>query len=204
GSMRDIEGRNRAAAQQLRATRVRVVEIDVTQTGSVDQGVQAAAHGMGGLTVLVNNAGWSPLTKLADQTPELIEQLYAVNAVGPTILARGAVRIMREAGAGSIVNVSSVASFDPFVGLGVYGAAKAATNTLARAIANEHGEEGIVAYTVAPGAVETELLRSIVDESMLPTEKTLSAGEVAAVIVDCALRRRSEPNGSTITIQSPG
>ena len=156
----------------------------------------------GRLDALVNNAGWSPLTPIGDQTAETTRQIFDINAVGPIITIQHALpELLKHRGV--VVNVSSVATFDPFPGLGVYAAAKCAMNGIALALRNEYGDQGIRAFTVAPGAVETDLLRSLIDKDTLPEAATLTPEEVAQVIVACVTGSRSEPSGSTIRVDSP-
>ena len=101
-----------------------------------------------------------------------------------------------------MVNVASIAIVDPFIGLGVYGCAKAAVDGLTRALHNEYNKQGIRAYTIAPGAVETDMLRSIVSKDLLPTDQTLTPQQVAAKIVACITGDVSEESGSTIFVNS--
>ncbi|MEM9065967.1 MAG: SDR family oxidoreductase [Planctomycetota bacterium] len=163
----------------------------------------------GRLDALVNNAGWSPLTPLVELMPETIEAIYRVNVIGPTLLARAcwanlasATRITGRPGP-CIVGVSSYATVDPFAGLGVYACAKAGINLLAKACRNEGAEFELRAFSVAPGAVETELLRSIADESTVPQDKTLAPIDVAQVIAACIRGDHDERNGETILLPSP-
>ena len=72
-------------------------------------------------------------------------------------------RFVRQGG-GCIVNVSSMSSLDPFPGLSVYGAAKAALNAIVKGCVHEGAAAGIRAFTVAPGSVETAMLRAIARE----------------------------------------
>jgi NAD(P)-dependent dehydrogenase (short-subunit alcohol dehydrogenase family) len=158
----------------------------------------------GRLDALVNNAGWTPLKPVADHTPEDVAQIFAVNTIGPVLLLIGCLRVMQDGEGGRIVNVSSRASADPFPGLCVYGGAKAALNTLTKGLANELGAQSAVrVFCVAPGAVETPLLRSIIPESALPREACLAPEDVGAVIADCVLGRRDAESGSTIWVNSP-
>lgn len=162
------------------------------------------AESMGRLDALVNNAGWTPCKPVAEHTIEDVEKIFAVNATGPILLTIAALRVMTRAGRGRIVNVSSMASDDPFPGLTVYGGAKASLNTVARGLANELGERAkIRVFAVAPGAVETPLLRSLFPADMLPSEKCLTPESVGRAIADCVLGRRDDESGKTIWIPSP-
>lgn len=159
----------------------------------------------GRLDALVNNAGWTPMKPVSEHTPEEVARIYAVNTTGPILLLIEALREMQRAAHGRIVNVSSMASADPFPGLSVYGGAKAALNTLTKGLANELGPSSpIKVFAVAPGAVETPLLRSIVPQSVLPTSACLTPEAVGAVIASCVLGERDAETGSTIWLPSPG
>jgi NAD(P)-dependent dehydrogenase (short-subunit alcohol dehydrogenase family) len=159
----------------------------------------------GRLDGLVNNAGWTPMKPVSEHTPEEVAAIYAVNTIGPILLLIAALREMKRVGAGRIVNVSSMASADPFPGLSVYGGAKAALNTLTKGLANELGPASpIKVFAVAPGAVETPLLRSIVPHAALPTSACLTPETVGEVIAACVLGERDLETGSTIWMPSPG
>ncbi len=158
--------------------------------------------GFGCLHTVVNNAALGTCKKLGDLSEVEIEALFAVNATGPIALVRLALPELIKS-RGCVVNVASVAMLDPFVGLGVYGCTKAAIDGLTRTIHNEYGEQGVRAYTIAPGAVETAMLRSIVSEETLPQTNTLSPEQVAGKIIACVTGEVSEPAGSTMVINSP-
>jgi NAD(P)-dependent dehydrogenase (short-subunit alcohol dehydrogenase family) len=92
---------------------------------------------------------------------------------------------------------------DPFPGLGVYGCAKSALNAACRALTNEGGPKSKVrAYSVAPGAIETGMLRSMWNEKVLPRDKTLDPDAVAEKIVDCVLGETDAKPGETIFMPS--
>ncbi len=98
-----------------------------------------------------------------------------------------------------MVNVSSMASIDPFPGFSIYAASKLAVNMFTRCIA----QEGLRAVAIAPGAVETPMLRGLFDESVIPRDKALDPAEVAKVIVDCITGNRAFESGEVITVPSP-
>ncbi len=154
------------------------------------------------IDVIVNNAGLGTCKNLGDLSETEIQDLFLVNAIGPIELVRLALPELIKL-KGCVVNVASMAIVDPFVGLGIYGCTKAAIDGLTRAIHNEYGEQGVRAYTVAPGAVETEMLRSIVSAEILPTDQTLSPEQVASKIISCVTGEATEPSGSTILMNSP-
>jgi NAD(P)-dependent dehydrogenase (short-subunit alcohol dehydrogenase family) len=172
---------------------------DVGEAGSAAAMVAAAA-GLGRLDALVNNAGHAPMKPFHQFTDAEIARVFEVNVIGAIRLVREAWPMLVKTG-GRVVNVSSYSTIDPFAGLGVYSAAKAGLNLLARAISNEG--RGVRGFAVAPGAVETDMLRSIVPVAALPTSKTLSPADVAQQIVACATGERDRDAGTVIAIPSP-
>lgn len=179
------------------------IPADVADPEQVKRAVDSASEHFGGLDALVNNAGYAPMTPIERVTPEVARAIYDINLLGPTIAIARAWPIFRQRGGGRIVNVSSYATVDPFNGLGVYAAAKAGVNLLAKSAANEGKMLNIRAFAVAPGAVETEMLRSIVPTTALPASKTLAPEAVASVIVECVTGKRDAQNGETILVPSP-
>lgn len=177
---------------------------DLSDAAQASALVRRAAEAFGRLDAVINNAGWSPLKPAWDLTDDEVHAILGVNAIGPILVSIEAVRLFRERNAGRLVQVSSVASDDPFPGLGVYGAAKASLNTLTTGLANELGDGSpIRVFCVAPGAVETDLLRSIISEDAMPTEACLTPEAVAGVIADCASGARDAESGRTIWMPSP-
>jgi NAD(P)-dependent dehydrogenase (short-subunit alcohol dehydrogenase family) len=96
-----------------------------------------------------------------------------------------------------------MASFDPFPGLAIYAAAKVAINMFTHCIAQEGEKIGVKSVCVAPGAIETPMLRGLFGKDVLPTEKTLDPKEVAGFIVDCITGKRGFKSGETVVMASP-
>lgn len=182
---------------------------------AADVGTEEGARGIvretlgefGRIDVIVNNAASAPAKPLERFGWEELEALYRVNAVGPHVLIAEAwpTLVRQSAANGSvarIVNVSSMATVDPFPTLTPYAASKAAINLLTRGCANEGADVGIKAFAVAPGAVETEMLRAAFSEEIVPRSATLRPEQVADVIVACAVGERDQENGAVILVPS--
>ncbi|MCW5777555.1 MAG: SDR family oxidoreductase [Phycisphaeraceae bacterium] len=176
---------------------------DVGEAAACARAVDAAVSAFGRLDALVSNAGIAELRTVAEHSADDVRRTFEVNALGPAWLTAAAWPLFERQGGGCVVFVSSVASVDPFPGLGVYGAAKASLNTLARACAVEGERFGLRAFSVAPGAVETPMLRSMFTPSDLPARACLTPEQVAAVVVECIAGTRDAENGRTILIPSP-
>ncbi|MGD1917057.1 MAG: SDR family NAD(P)-dependent oxidoreductase [Phycisphaerales bacterium] len=175
---------------------------DVGTTDGPSTIVAACLKAFGRVDALVNNAGVAPLVPLAHHTASLIEQCFATNAIGPAKLIIAAwphLSVTR----GRVVNVSSMATRDPYPGFFGYAASKAGVELMVRSIAKEGVSAGIKAFAVAPGATETAMFRALFDESTVPRGDVLDPTEVARLIVDCASGRRDDDNGQAIEITPP-
>jgi NAD(P)-dependent dehydrogenase (short-subunit alcohol dehydrogenase family) len=184
------------------------VAADLEDPAACTKAADECLRRLGRLDALVNNAGWSPAATIPETTEEIVRRVFAINAMAPCLLiARVWETLERLAKAegrgGVVVNVSSMATVDPYPMLYAYAAAKAGVNSLARSVANQGRPLGIRGFAVAPGAVETDLLRTIVPERVLPSSHTLRPERVARVVVECVLGERDGQNGETILLPSP-
>jgi NAD(P)-dependent dehydrogenase (short-subunit alcohol dehydrogenase family) len=158
-------------------------------------------HGKWGrIDALVNNAAlfWPrPLRELNDLE---LRRTFAVNTFGPAHMIARVLPIFERQASGCVINISSMATVDPFPGLAAYAASKCALESLTRSIINERQNPGIRAFSIAPGAVETSMLRSIVSEKELPPNRTLSPMQVAEVVVQCITGLRHQDMGKPIVL----
>ncbi|MCC6283887.1 MAG: SDR family oxidoreductase [Phycisphaerales bacterium] len=175
---------------------------DVSDPACLDA-LTARAGGIGPVRALVNNAGAAvakPVPKTDDAT---IRDVFGVNALAPAMLTARVWPLLVRSGGGCIVNLSSMASVDPFPGFFAYAAAKAGVNLMARVADDEGRRVGIRAFAVAPGAVETPMLRGMFAESALPRSRTLHPEVVAGVICACIRGEHDAQRGRVIQIPSP-
>jgi len=179
------------------------VSTDVAEPADCRHLVEMATGRMGRLDALINNAGLAPLLPIEQTDPETLRRVYAVNALGPACTIVAAWPVFRRQGAGCVVNVSTIGTSDPFPGFFAYAAAKAATEVMVKSCAKEGASVGVRAFGVAPGAVETEMLRAILPPDAVPPDKTLAPEDVARVIAQCIAGEREEPSGTTIPIPNP-
>jgi NAD(P)-dependent dehydrogenase (short-subunit alcohol dehydrogenase family) len=155
----------------------------------------------GRLDVLVNNAGCAPKLPIEEHTPEIIDETYRINALGPAYSIARAWSVFQRQRRGCIVNISTLGTMDPFPGFFAYAASKAAVNLMARSCAVEGRSFGIRAFAVAPAAVETAMLRSIIPESVIPRDRTMPPARIAEVVLQCVRGERDEENGGTIVVE---
>lgn len=137
------------------------LECDMSQPERFPGLVRDVEAKLGRLTALVNNAGIVNEELLARQNPDAIETLLDVNLRGPLLLTRQAIRGMMVAGDGRVVNISSIVSVSGYKGTVAYSATKGGINAMTRALARELGGRGITVNTVAPGYMETELVKQM-------------------------------------------
>ena len=156
----------------------------------------------GRVDVLVNNAAYcAPISSMDQVTDEQIEQTFAINVYAPARLIAALWPVFIRQREGCVVNISSMATVDPFPGLSVYAASKAALESLTRSVVNEGRGFRIRGYSVVPGAVETPMLRQLWSEEDLPREQALPPSDVAQVVLDCVQGNREEDLGRTIQLQ---
>ncbi|WP_173079007.1 SDR family NAD(P)-dependent oxidoreductase [Phytohabitans rumicis] len=138
-----------------------VVRADLADPDDVRAMVDGAAERLGGLDVLVNNAGVYTPHPITDTSYEQWQHEWRrtldTNLLGPANACWCAVRHMRERGGGRIINVSSRGAFRGEPGQPAYGASKAGLNAMGQSLAVALGPYGIAVATVAPGYVATDM-----------------------------------------------
>jgi NAD(P)-dependent dehydrogenase (short-subunit alcohol dehydrogenase family) len=211
-----LAGRREAAlleTQSMLRGESLVVPTDVRDPGACQALVERAMEAFSRVDVLVNNAGYAPCLPLAQHTPELIQDVFAVNALGPAYLIVAVWKVFEKQFSDDevlpgrnrpcILNVSSMSTVDPFPGLFAYAAAKGALNVMVRSCANEGRDLGVRCFAIALGSVETAMLRGIVGEDLLPRERTIPPAEAAAFLVEHILGQHDEHSGKVIIVPSP-
>jgi len=133
------------------------VEADVTRAADCAAMVQAALDRFGRLDLLDNNVGIGSRGTVVDEPEESWRRVMRVNVDGMYLAAKHAIPAMRRSGGGAIVNVSSISALRPR-GLTAYSVSKGAVIALTRAMAVDHGREGIRVNCVAPGPVYTPMV----------------------------------------------
>jgi NAD(P)-dependent dehydrogenase (short-subunit alcohol dehydrogenase family) len=134
--------------------------LDVTDHHAVETAIRAADEALGGIDVLVNNAGYSFEGTLEESAWEDIYGQFAANFFGPIAVMKAVLPMMRARRRGLIMNVTSMAGYVAGAGIGAYGSAKLALEGMSRAVAQEVAPFGIHVMTVVPGAFRTDLGRN--------------------------------------------
>ena len=163
-TMRDIEGRNAAAARELRALaeseslHLDVCELDVTDQGSVERAVAVVIGQAGGIDVLVNNAAYGVLGLTESFTTEQAQRVFDTNFLGIVRMNRAVLPHMRRKGSGLLLYVSSGAGRIVIPCMGLYTASKFALEAFAETYRYELASQGIDSVIVQPGAYPTGIL----------------------------------------------
>jgi 3-oxoacyl-[acyl-carrier protein] reductase len=130
------------------------VQADMSKSADVARLFAAVRADHGTLDVLVNNAGVAVFEMVADLTEEAFHKQFNVNVLGYFLAIREAVRLFGDDG-GSIINISSILSTDPYLASSVYAATKGAVDTLTFALARELGPRKIRVNSILPGHTNT-------------------------------------------------
>ncbi|WP_349270343.1 short-chain dehydrogenase/reductase [Mycolicibacterium parafortuitum] len=144
--------------------RALVVPLDVTDAAQVRQAVRAAEEHMGGIDVLVNNAGRGWFGSIEAMDESSVRAMFELNFFAVLTVVRAALPGMRARGSGSIVNVSSVAGLVAAPGFGYYSATKFAIEAVTDALRDEVAGQGISVLAVEPGAFRTNAYAGFADE----------------------------------------
>lgn len=160
GAMVLITGRRRQALDDVTAghPNIRGFVADAASPADAARTIGRAVEQWGRVDVLVNNAGAGAPSALANADPDRASAVYAVNVIGPTLLASAAMGHLEES-RGAIVNVSSTLARKAIAGFADYAASKAALEQATRCWALELAPKGIRVNAVASGPVESEFLR---------------------------------------------
>ncbi len=170
---------------KLLSTESLIVRADVSIAAEVESLIRSTMDRFGRIDALIHCAGLAPVRSIADMSAEEWRSVIDTNLSAAFYLCHSAWPVFKRQEGGVVVLVSSQAARDPFPGFAAYGAAKAALNHLTLSLAREGQSINVRAHCIAPGAVETGMLRRILSEEQYPAEKTLRPDDVAAVIAQC-------------------
>jgi len=181
------------------------VRLDVSIASECDAVVQNVHGRYGRLDILVNNAGINRDAMLHKMTDEQWHQVIAVDLTGVFFMTRAASRIMRSAGSGRIVNISS-ASWMGNIGQANYAAAKAGVVGLSRTAAKELARSQVTVNAICPGFIDTVMTRSIPDVirqqqvTKIPLGRAGEPADVAALVAFLASDEAGYITGEVINV----
>lgn len=161
--------RNAAELTEKYGVRITPVYFELTDKEQMKAAVKRIISDKLPVDILVNNAGITYNALYQMSTVEQIHRTLEVNFVAPYLFTQYMVKLMLKNQSGSIVNIASSAGLDGNSGRSVYGASKAAVICATKALAEELGDKGIRANSVAPGITQTDMLSSMTEEVIRET-----------------------------------
>lgn len=167
--------RGRQAIESLSAeigTKAIALPCDVASYTEIATAVQTTVETFGGVDILINNAGViEPVSHLTAADPDAWGQVIDINLKGVFNGMRAAIPVMKAAGGGSVLTISSGAAHGPVEGWSHYCASKAAVNMLTRCVDKEEAMHGIRAIGLSPGTVATQMQREIKASGVNPVSQ---------------------------------
>jgi len=188
-------------------TAVKAYQVDVSNVSELRAFAGAVVRDFGRIDILVNNAGICPRLPFANSTEADWEELMGVNARSQYFLAQAVCPIMKTQGGGRIINIASTGGrVGSFANASIYSGTKGAIVMFSKSVAREVAADGILINCVAPGVVDTDLVRNLPRERVralcdqIPLKRLARPEEVAALIVYLASDECSYCTGATFDI----
>ena len=184
------------------------IKHDVSQEDEWKQVVEKTANTFGSVTILVNNAGIGLKEDrgIEQTTLDAWHQTLSVNLTGVFLGMKYVVPAMREAGHGSIINISSIAGMVGGGGLPAYHASKGGVRLLTKTAAVQYAEENIRVNSVHPGGVDTEILNPFGEKwkqraaGFHPMKRIAESDEIAYGVLYLASKESSFVTGTELVI----
>jgi len=180
GTSRDISGRNKTKTAEIEGLGTRVVEMDVTDDASVARGVEAGNRHLGGIDVLINNAGVGVLGLTEAFTPDDVKRVFEINVFGVHRVTRAVLPAMRQASRGLIINISSLLGRIAIPFYGPYNASKWALEGLTENYRVEVSQSGVEVCLVEPGGYPTTFIDNLLRPS--DTDRTKTYGSMGEMV----------------------
>lgn len=181
--------------------------LDVSDVGQLRRFVDAVHTDLGRIDILINNAGICPRMPFEQSTEADWERLMSVNARSQYFLCQAVVPVMRKQGGGRIINVASTGGrIGGFANSSIYSGTKGAVVMFTKSIAREVARDGILVNCIAPGVINTDLMRNLPEQSVqaicdqIPLKRLGRPEEVAAVIAFLASDECSYATGATFDV----
>ncbi|MGN9785738.1 SDR family NAD(P)-dependent oxidoreductase [Nonomuraea sp. ZG12] len=188
------------------------IAVDVRDDAQVRQAVAEAAERLGGIDILINNAGVGAQGTVEDNDDDEWRTVFDVNVLGMVRVSRAALPYLRRSEHAAIVNTCSVAATAGLPGRALYSATKGAVQSLTLAMAADHVREGIRVNCVNPGTTDTPWVGRLLDaaddpeaeraalNARQPMGRLVSADEVATAIAYLAGPEAGATTGTALAV----
>lgn len=187
-------------------------EADVTSRHSIDVAIEAIAHRLGGIDVVVNSEGVSCVGTVEEATEDDWERVLDINVRGTARVSAAALPYLRASAHAAIVNVCSIGALNGLPRRAVYNASKGAVLALTYAMATDHVSEGVRVNCVSPGTVSTPFVERMLQQFPDPTAeraaldarqatgRMVTPEEVADAILYLASPRAGSTTGTALEV----
>ncbi len=196
----------KAAQAFTKETGIQTYQFDVSDYKSCESGVEAIVKKHGPIDILVNNAGITRDTVLQKMNYEQWFDVIQTNLTSCFNMCRQVISSMRERGFGRIINISSINGQKGQFGQTNYAAAKAGVLGFTKALAQENATKGITVNAVAPGYIQTDMLKNVPEQVLAQITQQIPLGrlgkpeEIADAVVFLASENAAFITGSTLTM----
>lgn len=180
----ELVGKTAAEIAERTGGRIVGLPLDVTDSGKFETFFDAAEAELGGLDVLVNNAGIMPTGPFLEESEKLSDRQLDINLRGVIFGSKLAGTRFARRGSGHIVNIASVAGVSAAPGVAVYCATKHAVVGLGSALHQELAPLGVQVTTIAPGFVRTELIAGLSPNKLIEQIGVVDPEDVAEAIAN--------------------
>jgi acetoacetyl-CoA reductase len=199
-------GNDEAARRFTQETGIAAYKFDVADFKSCEAGVRRVEQELGPVEILVNNAGITRDAVLHKMTPEAWGQVIATNLTSCFNMCRLVIEGMRERGFGRIVNIGSINGQAGQYGQVNYAAAKSGIHGFTKALAQEGAGRGITVNAIAPGYIDTDMVRAVPQNVLdkivarIPVGRLGHAEEIARGVLFLTSDQAGFVTGSTMSI----
>jgi NAD(P)-dependent dehydrogenase (short-subunit alcohol dehydrogenase family) len=190
--------RAKATEQAPNAGALCLGNVDITHLAAAREAMDAVALAFGRIDVLVNVAGGFVWRPFSDADTEVWDQMFSMNLKTAVVASTAALKHLRAAGRGRIINVGAASAVDPAAGTGAYAASKAGVRCFTEALAKELAEHGITVNEVLPSIIDTP--RNRMDMPDADYSAWVQPSKVADLIAALASDRTSCVTGASIAI----
>ena len=171
GDVLETEGKQIEAEINETGGECLFVPLDVTDENQWNEAVAATLGRFGKLDILINNAGIFRTSRVEETSSAEWDQVMDINAKGVFLGPKAAIPAMREAGGGSIINLSSVAGLVGAAYSSAYSASKGAVRLFTKSTAIQYATDGVRCNSIHPGVIQTDMTKEAIADSQFKAQR---------------------------------